>query len=421
MGSQALSSKSEAESESKPSVGSNKNLERIAIFVIAAVQFVNVVDFMMVMPLGPDFAKALGIRVSHMGVLAGAYTLAAAISGLLGSLFLDRICRRRALVWSVVGLSLGTAAGAFAVNFHTLLWARVLAGIFGGPTSSIGLAIIGDLVPHERRGAAIGKVMIGFSAASIFGVPIGLEVAALGGWNAPFLMVGFIALIMALVARFFLPPMTSNMQHLKFGLNHLPFASLARQSTVWVSYLTLFALMMSGFLIFPNIAGYIQLNLEFPRESMGSLYLVGGVASLIVMTFCGHLVDRFGSVPWFLLGSLGFFSALFMGLYFYPTWLSPYEMFIMFMVFGTLRNISLQTLSSKVPVPSERAGFMSLQSCVQHAAMSAGGIASSRLLSTSPDGKLDGMRDVVLASSCLLVLAAALIILLSKKVRHREH
>ena len=58
---------------------------RLAILVIAATQFVNVVDFMMVMPLGPDFAKALGIRVSHMGVMSGAYTLAAAVSGLLGS------------------------------------------------------------------------------------------------------------------------------------------------------------------------------------------------------------------------------------------------------------------------------------------------------------------------------------------------
>ncbi len=399
----------------------SKNIERVAIFVIAAVQFVNVVDFMMVMPLGPDFAKALGIRVSHMGVLAGAYTLAAAVSGLLGSLFLDRICRRRALVWSVVGLAIGTAAGAFAVDFHTLLWARVLAGVFGGPTSSIGLAIIADIVPHERRGAAIGKVMIGFSAASIFGVPIGLEVAALGGWNAPFLMVGVIALIMAMVARFSLPPMTRDTLNIKFGLGQLPLASLARQGAVWLSYMTLFAMMMSGFLIFPNIAGYIQLNLGFPRDSMGSLYLVGGIASLIVMTFCGNLVDRFGSVPWFILGSMGFFLALFMGLYLYPPLLSPYSIFIMFMVFGTLRNISLQTLSSKVPLPSERAGFMSLQSCVQHTAMSAGGIASSRFLSTSSDGKLEGVENIVIASTILVALAALLIIVLAKKVSHREH
>lgn len=400
---------------------SDKKIERSAIFVVAAVQFVNIVDFMMVMPLGPDFAKSLGIRVSHIGVLAGAYTLAAALSGLFGSLFLDRICRRRALVWSVFGLAVGTIAGAFAVDFHTLLWARVLAGVFGGPTSSIGLAIIGDLVPHERRGAAIGKVMLGFSAASIFGVPIGLEVAALGGWSAPFLMVGFFAFVIGIAARFILPPMSRHTNQVDFGFGNLPFASLLRQHNVWLSYFTLFALMMSGFLIYPNIAGYIQLNLEFPRQSMGSLYLVGGLASLLVMTFCGHLVDRYGSVPWFITGSVGFFVALYFGLYLHPPILSPYAMFIIFMVFGTLRNISLQTLSSKVPIASERAGFMSLQSCIQHSAMAAGGIASSRLLTTSPSGKLEGMQNVAVASTCLVLVGAVLIIWLAKSLRNNEH
>lgn len=397
------------------------NLERVVILVIAAVQFVNVVDFMMVMPLGPDFAKALGIRVSHMGVLAGAYTLAAAVSGFIGSLFLDRICRRTALMWSLFGLAIGTGAGAFAVDFHTLLWARVLAGVFGGPTASIGLAIIGDIIPHERRGAAIGKVMIGFSAASIFGVPIGLEVARLGGWNAPFLMVGLAALAMAIVTRFFLPKLGQNTVHSRFTFRTLPFASLLRQQTVWVSYTLLFCVMMSGFLLFPNIAGYVQLNLGFPREDMGQLYLVGGIASLIVMTFCGALVDRYGSVPWFILGSIGFFAALIFGMYQTPPSLSPYGLFISFMVFGTFRNISMQTLSSKVPLPHERAGFMSLQSALQHLAMSAGGIFSSRLLTTSPTGQLDGIDKIVVTSSGLVIAGAILVVFLSNRVKLREN
>jgi predicted MFS family arabinose efflux permease len=395
--------------------------EKMAIFVIAAVQFVNVVDFMMVMPLGPDFAEALGIRVSHMGVLAGAYTLAAGVSGFLCSFFLDRIERRSAIVWSIVGLAIGTGAGAFAINFHTLLWARVLAGIFGGPTSSIGLAIISDLIPHQRRGAAIGRVMIGFSAASIFGVPIGLEVARIGGWNAPFIMVGLSAMIVAVMARVLLPELKGHITDSTFSARNLPIHSLLKQLPVWNSYILLFFVMMSGFLIFPNVAGYVQLNLKFPRDDMGQLYLVGGLASLAVMTVCGKLVDRFGSLPWFILGSVGFFAALFLGMYFQPPWISPYGLFVSFMVFGTLRNISMQTLSSKVPIPKERAGFMSLQSAVQHFAMAAGGIVSSRLLSTGVQGELEGIDLIVVFSGILIVLAVMAIIMLSAQVKHFEH
>lgn len=395
--------------------------ERIAIIVIAAAQFVNIVDFMMVMPLGPDFAKALGIRVSHMGVLAGAYTMAAAISGLLGALFLDRIDRRKALVWSIVGLAAGTGAGAFATDFHTLLWARVFAGIFGGPTTSIGLAIIADMIPHARRGAAIGKVMMGFSIASIFGVPIGLEVARIGGWNAPFVMVGGLAAIMAGLARVSLPELKGHIAAAATGMPNLPFRSLLRQVPVWTSYALLFCVMMSGFLVFPNIAGYVQLNLGFPREDMGRLYFVGGIASLIVMSFCGKLVDRFGSVPWFLLGSFGFLTALFLGMYMVPPLINPYGLFVTFMVFGTLRNISTQTLSSKVPLPHERAGFMSLQSCVQHTAMSAGGILSSRLLVTGDRGELVGIDNVVMASALMVIIGAVLIVILATQVKSKEH
>lgn len=71
--------------------------ERSLLFLIGAVQFVNILDFMMVMPLGPDFARDLGIPTSQLGLIGGSYTAAAAVTGLLGAFFLDRFDRRSAL------------------------------------------------------------------------------------------------------------------------------------------------------------------------------------------------------------------------------------------------------------------------------------------------------------------------------------
>src|SRR5437868_8908092 len=88
--------------------------ERSLLWILSAVQLVNVLDFMMVLPLGPDFARALGIPPSRLGWIGGSYTFAAAIAGLLGSLFLDRYGRRKALVLSLIGLVIGTAAGGLA-------------------------------------------------------------------------------------------------------------------------------------------------------------------------------------------------------------------------------------------------------------------------------------------------------------------
>src|SRR5579883_1331899 len=102
--------------------------ERSVVFLIGAVQFVNILDFMIVMPLGPDFAAALGVPASQLGVIGGSYTAAAAISGLLGSLFLDRFERRRALAVALFGLVLGTLAGGFATGLRSLILARLCAG-----------------------------------------------------------------------------------------------------------------------------------------------------------------------------------------------------------------------------------------------------------------------------------------------------
>src|SRR4029450_1781900 len=80
------------------------------VFLVGAVQFINIWDFVMVMPLGPDFARALGIPLSRLGLLGGACPAAAALPGMAGSTFLDRFDRRPALAVAMTGLVLGTLA-----------------------------------------------------------------------------------------------------------------------------------------------------------------------------------------------------------------------------------------------------------------------------------------------------------------------
>src|SRR5262245_18844895 len=99
--------------------------ERMIVFLVAAVQLINILDFMMVMPLGPDFAAALGIPTSHLGVIGGSYTAAASASGVVCALFLDRFDRRSALAVAMAGLLVSTAAGGFAMGLTTLVGARV--------------------------------------------------------------------------------------------------------------------------------------------------------------------------------------------------------------------------------------------------------------------------------------------------------
>src|SRR5437762_9724103 len=253
----------------------------------------------MVMPLGPDFALSLGIPTSKLGLIGGSYTAAAALSGLAGSFFLDRFDRRPALGFAMLGLVLGTALGGAATGLHSLMAARLLAGLFGGPATSLSFSIIADVVPAQRRGAAMGKVMAAFSIAAVLGVPAGLEMSRQFGWRAPFLGVAGLGIVIACLAVFLLPPLRG---HLVSREENVSLAHLLSRRNVLLSWAMTFLVMSAGFIVIPNISAYVQMNLGYPRARLGLLYLYGGVVSFFSTQIAGRLVDRYGS---FRVGTVG--------------------------------------------------------------------------------------------------------------------
>ncbi|WP_438002068.1 MFS transporter [Sorangium sp. So ce185] len=385
--------------------------ERTILLLVAAVQFVNLLDVMMVMPLGPDLAAALGIPLSDLGLVGGSYTAAAALSGVAGAFFLDRFDRRSALAVAMLGLVVATAAGGLATGLSTLLAARVLAGAFGGPAAAISLSIVADVIPPERRGKAMGVVMGAYSFAAVLGVPAGLELARRGGFQVPFFAVAGLGVLVAGLATALLPSMRGHIGGAAAPGSALrELRALIGRPLVARSYLATTALMMASFLIIPNISAYVQNNLGYPRERLGLLYLAGGALSFVVMRTAGPLLDRLGAFRTSLSGAALLVAVLYAGFHAYVPGLPVLAVFVGFMTGTTICNISYSTLASKVPLPSERARFTSMQSAVQHLASALAAFVSARMLRELPDGRLDGMGGVAaLAIACALVFCPLLL------------
>src|SRR5687768_12952332 len=68
--------------------------EQLVVFVLAAVQFITIVDFMIVMPLGPQLMRTLHISPAQFGLIVSSYTFAAGAAGLVASSVVDRFARR---------------------------------------------------------------------------------------------------------------------------------------------------------------------------------------------------------------------------------------------------------------------------------------------------------------------------------------
>lgn len=395
--------------------------ERTILFLVGAVQFVNVLDFMMVMPLGPDFAVSLGIPQSHLGLIGGSYTAAAAVAGMIGALFLDRFDRRTALGVSMLGLVIATFLGGLAYDLPTLVGARVLAGVFGGPATSLALSIVADTIPAERRGKAMGAVMGAFSVASVLGVPAGLELARLDSWRTPFMAVAGLGLVVAALAITLMPPMTRHLEEraARGGEDATALEILRRPVVLW-SLAGSATSMFAGFVIIPNLSPFVQHNLGYPRADIGVLYLVGGVASFVSMRAVGGLVDRIGAPPIAAVGTVLMIVVIGLTTLDDVAHIPVMGLFVGFMIATAFRNVSTSTTASKVPAPRERARFMSTQSAVQHIASATGAFTGSALLTELPSHALEGMRAVGLISMTSAALLPLLLLRLTRLLRERD-
>jgi predicted MFS family arabinose efflux permease len=187
------------------------------------------------------------------------------------------------------------------------------------------------------------------------------------------------------------------------------------------SYLFSYSAMILGifstFLMVPNLSAYLQYNLGWPRASMGMLYLVGGCLTLITTRFGGIIVDRKGAAPTIFTATALMIFVLTSGFILEPVRVPVLLLFPAFMLANSLRFITLNTLSSQVPRPEERARFMSVQSGLQHLVSAVAAFLSSALLYSTPNGRLMGMPRLAMIALCCSVFIPLFTLRLQSSLR----
>ena len=183
--------------------------ERRIVRVLAGIQFVHILDFVLMMPLGPKLMRLFALSAADFGLLVSVYMFTAAASGVAASAFMDRFDRRKVLCVLLAGFVLAVAATAAAQNYAMLVVAHALAGGFGGVLGMQVHAVVGDTIPDARRGSATGILMSTFALASVAGVPIGLVLAETGTWRAPFALLALASAALLAVALRVLPPVAA--------------------------------------------------------------------------------------------------------------------------------------------------------------------------------------------------------------------
>ena len=359
------------------------------LLTLAGMQFTNILDFMIMMPLAPQLMRLLDIDPQQFGLLVSAYTFAAAASGFVAAFWIDRFGRKRALLAMYTGFVAATALCGFAPDYPLLIAARIIAGIFGGVIGALVLTIIADVVPYARRARGTAFVAAAFSLSAVMGVPLGLWFAAHFSWRAPFLVLAAFSVLVWIVAWRLVPPLDA---HVAGGERRRPVAQLRAifgVSNHLRAFAFMIALMTSVFLVVPFIAAYNVANVGLLETELPYIYFAGGITTLFTAPLIGRLADRYGKKRVFT--TLAFISIAPIVVITHLPRLSLGPVIvvtILFFVFVPGRFGPATALITGSVAPRLRGSFMSFIGAVQQLGAGAASFAAGLVIGRGADGSL---------------------------------
>ena len=343
--------------------------------MLAVTQFTVILDFMIMSPLGDFMMKSLSLTPAAFGISVSAYAFSAGISGLLTAGFADRFDRKKLLLFFYIGFIVGTIFCGLAYSYATLVAARIFTGLFGGVIGSISLAIITDLFTLDQRGRVMGFVQMGFGASQVLGVPIGLYLADLWNWEAAFLLVAAIAVVIAVLLLIKLPSVNEHLkvQREKTALLHL--WHTVRKKEYRIGFSATAMLSIGGFMMFPFGSAFAVNNIKISTSELPILFFVSGLSSLVVLPVIGKLSDKVSKMKIFTIAAVWMMIMVvaYTNLGPSPFWIVVVLNILMMMGIMS-RMIPATALVSAIPQLEDRGAFMSINASMQQIA---GGVAAA--------------------------------------------
>ncbi len=362
--------------------------EKRLLLLLATVQFTHIMDFMVMMPLGPQLMRQLAISPQQFGSLISSFAITAGVVGLASAPFIDRFDRRQLLLIVYAGFTVGTLACGLSHTYDSLLIARCVCGAFGGVAGATIMAIASDVVPPERRARGMGIIMTAFSVAAALGVPFGLKLAQWSRWEAPFLAIAALAAIVWILLFRLLPPVR---KHLDDGVarSSKDFLLLLRDGNAWRGLALMGFVVFGHFTIIPFLSPFLVRNVGMAEEDLFHVYMVGGGITVFTGPWVGRLADRHGK---FLLYAVLVIGACVVIRVLTSSGPRPeWQVLVIagfFFMFASARFIPSQATISMAVLPARRGAYMSLVACTRDLASGLTTAIGSMVVAEGTGGKL---------------------------------
>lgn len=251
-------------------------------------------------------ATDINVSIGLAGQLVSSYSIAYAVGTPILIALTSKIDRKKMLFTALLIFLIGNVIAVLSTDFIILMIARAILGVSAGVFAVVALGIAAQIAPPEKRGSAIGTVLMGTSLALVVGLPLGTLIGEYMGWRWIFAILGIITIIPIIAIIKAIPKMS--------GQETIP---LSKQLAVLKDFKVISGLLTSLFFItgYSVVSTYLAPLL---RENAGlntntiSLVLLGmGLMAVVGARVGGYGADKWGIAPTLIVSLLIHVIALF--------------------------------------------------------------------------------------------------------------
>lgn len=353
----------------------------LVVFALWLLVFSASSQIMIISPILPRIGEELSISAALLGTLVTAYSLMVGVFAVISGPISDRIGRRRILLLGTGFMTVALLLHGLVTGYVSFLLVRIFSGIAGGVLSGAAVSYIGDYFPYNRRGWATGWVMSGNAFGQIAGIPIGVLLAGVYGFRAPFLLFA-----VTMVLTFFLVLLKVPQPDVQLAGERVTLAGSIRGYREILAQPGVAAGAVAFFLMFLGVSFYVVylptwLESDFGASpgQIASLFLVGGVANVLTGPTVGRLSDRVGRKPIIITSCVGLSLVMLLTTVVIRNLTLAYPVFFLTMVLVAMRISPFSALLTALVKDHRRGVLMSFTVALGQVGFALGGAVAGPL------------------------------------------
>jgi predicted MFS family arabinose efflux permease len=217
-------------------------------------------------------------------------------------------------------------------NPTALFTSRFVQGLGAGFLTPIIMALIGEVVPEQHVGKAMGGLGVAYTVGVTLGPMLSGIIEVRFGWPYFFYFLAILAFLAGMYYRVMSTPVTEKGKPAGgiFAVLPVLHQALMRPGVLYMS-LAAFSLFFAYIGIMTFTADYLKSNAQLPSDQVGAVLSITGLSGIVVSPVAGLLGDRFGRRLVFLAGATILLMAIMLMM------VLPYSLhtyFILFLVLG---------------------------------------------------------------------------------------